>query len=353
MVILQKARTNSILSPKIEKERGSLLKKLGSLLKEGYSIKDSLKFIEKFEKKEVKIWIKQLQEGLGKGHLFHEELAGIGYSNKVCSQIYFASKYGDYSQTIIRCGKDLLAQEKLKKRIRALLSYPFLLLFFLLLALFLMRFLVLPNMENLFFEDKSQINIYTNFLVSFIYYSPQFLLSVFFFIVITYLIIRRKLKKLSSLDQIKFFVRWPFIKKYVKNYWTSFIFLEWGQLLKKGISFHQLVKIMSEEKASPVLKETGSVLAAEMRQGKSIKDALKTLPFFEDEALIIVNHGENLGQLGIEMLFYASYCEENLIDSLEKLLERIQPIIFIFIALMIIAIYGSMILPIYTMMEGI
>ncbi|MDN6162455.1 MAG: type II secretion system F family protein, partial [Atopostipes sp.] len=172
-------------------------------------------------------------------------------------------------------------------------------------------------------------------------------------IVSAYLFIQRILRQLSPLKQVHFFISWPFVQSYIKLYWTSFIFLEWGQLLKKGISFQQIIKMMSDENSSAVLKETGEVLSKEMKEGKSIKNALMVLPFFEDEALIAISHGEDLGQLGIEMLFYANYCEEELTEKLEKLLVKIQPIIFVFIAIMIIAIYASMILPVYTMMEGI
>lgn len=353
MVILQKAHTISILSPRIEKEKALFLKRLGGLLEEGYSIKHSLKFIEKFEKDEVKHWISSLQEGLVKGSSFHEELERIGYSSKTCSQIYLASQYGDYGKTISRCGEDLLEQEKFKKKVLSLLSYPLLLLVFLFSMLMLMRFLILPNMENLFSTNLSETNIYADFIVSFIYYSPQIIITTLFLLILGYSMMQRNLSTLSALERIRFFTKWPFIRDYLTNYWTSFIFLEWSQLLKNGVSFHEVIAIMSEEEASTVLKETGELLSNEMLQGKSVKEALEILPFFKEEALVVISHGENLGQLGTEMHIYSSYCNEELTEQLEKLLAMLQPIIFIFIALMIIAIYASMMLPIYTLMEGI
>lgn len=353
MATLQKAHIINILSPKIEKEKALLLKRLGGLLVEGYSIKDSLKLIEKFGKDDIKSWISSLQEGLVKGSSFHEELEKIGYSSKTCSQIYLASQYGDYGKTISRCGEDLLEQEKFKKKVRSLLSYPLLLLVFLFSMLMLMRFLILPNMENLFSSNLSETNIYADLLVSFIYYSPQIIIITLFLMILGYSMMKRNLSTISALERIRFFTKWPFIRAYLTNYWTSFIFLEWSQLLKKGLSFHQVIEIMSEEDASAVLKETGELLSNEMLQGKSVKEALEILPFFEEEALVVISHGENLGQLGIEMQVYSSYCKEELTEQIEKLLGILQPVIFIFIALMIIAIYASMILPIYTLMEGI
>lgn len=353
MATLQNIRIISILSPSIEKERALFLKRLGALLEEGYSIKNSLKFMSMFEKSQTKSWVTSLETGLVKGNALHVELERIGYSNKICSQIYLASRSGAYAKTIVQCGDDLIEQEKFKKRLWSLLSYPFILLAFLLFMLLLMRFLVLPNMQNMLSSNTTETNIYANFLVAFIYYSPQIMIVSLSGLVITSLYLEKKLSHFTTLEKIRFFSHWPIIRKYSTNYWTNFIFFEWGQLLKKGISFHEIIAMMSEEAASSVLKETGELLSKEMLQGKTVKEALKILPFFEDEAFIVINHGENLGQLGSEMLIYASYCEEALTEELEKALSRLQPLIFIFIALMIIAIYAAMILPIYTLMEGI
>lgn len=353
MAILRKTPINSILSPRDKKAKASFLKRLGSLLEEGYSLKKSLTFLKKLEIKDTKKWINQIEESLRKGKTLHGELEKIGFSKKICSQIYLASQYGNYGKCIRQCGEELLEEEKFKKRIKGLLAYPLILLFFLFSMILMMRFLVLPNMEGLFSNQFAKGNIYSNLIVRFIYYSPQFfLISSIIIIILTY-ITRKKLEKLAYLERIRFFIKWPFIRKYFSYYWTNFIFLEWGQLLKKGMSFQELIQLMSKEESSTVLKETGEKLSEEMIQGKRIKEALKTLPFFDEEALMVISHGENLGHLAIEMIFYAKYCEEELTRELEKILVIIQPLIFLFIAAMIIAIYAAMILPIYTMMEGI
>lgn len=352
MDIFQKILTLNILSPNVEKERGLFLKRIGDLLTEGYSIKHTLLFLERFEKPIIKQWVESIQKGLLQGSSFHEELAKIGFSSKICSQIYFASRYGDYGETIHHCGSQLLKEEEMKKKIRSLLNYPTILLLFLLSMLFIMRFLILPNMATLFLSNSMNTNIYSSKLVLFIYYTPQLLLGTLFLLVLTLYILWRKLERLSVLQQVNFFMKWPILNNYLKDYWTHFLFLEWGQLLKNGISFQELLAIMCAEDASAVLQETGAQLMNEMSQGKSIKEGLETLPFFKKEAMIVISHGENLGQLSTEMLIYSSYCESEFVDSIEKLLGKIQPIIFIFIALMIIAIYAAMMLPIFSLMEG-
>lgn len=352
MDLFQKLRTINILSPNLELQKGLFLKRIGMLLEEGYSIKNTLLFLEKFEKKEVKAWIESIQTGLLSGSNFQEELGEIGFSEKVCSQIYFASQYGNYGQTITRCGQQILDEQETKKKMKSLLSYPTILLFFLLIMLLVMRFLILPNMEQLFASTGEEGGIYSNKLVSIIYYSPQIIVGFILLSLVGGFLVKRKFNKISPIEQVEFLMKIPFVTPYLKDYWTHFFFFEWGHLLRNGSSFHEVVSIMQGKGASPLLQETGEVLAGEMSLGKTMKEAFAVLPFFHEEALVVVAHGENLGQLSTEMLIYAEHCQLEFSRRIEKLLEKMQPVIFSFIALMIIAIYASMMLPIFSMMEG-
>lgn len=348
-----KVRMNNILSLNLELKKGQFLKRVGMLLTEGYSIKNTLIFLDKFAGAEVKQWIQSIQKGLLAGNSFQEELSKIGFSEKICSQIYLATQFGDYGHTITQCGEQILSKEKTKKKLKSLLSYPIVLLIFLLVMLMVMRFLILPNMEKLIASTSTEGGIYTNKLVLFIYYSPQIIVGIILLSALAAYLIKRMLEKTTPVGRIIFWMKVPFLTPYLKDYWTHFFFFEWGQLLRNGCSFHEVVQIMQGEEASPLLKETGKILDREMSGGKKIKEALAKLPFLHEETLMVVAHGENLGQLSVEMEIYAEHCEVELIHRVERLLEKLQPVIFCFVALMIIAIYASMMLPIFSMMEGL
>lgn len=353
MASSQKKPISNILSREHLDEKGLFLTRVGKLLEEGYSLKDALNFLEKIEKEDIKTWIKVIQADLETGGTFHETLEKIGYSSKICSQIYFAYQFGDYAKTITRCGQQMLDNVEREKKIRSLLAYPILLVSFLLGMLMLMRFLVLPHMENLFGSTASEESLYSNYIVRLVYYSPQIIIGICATAVIVYFISRAKLEKLEIIDRYKFFMKLPIVHLYLKDYWTHFFFFEWSQLFKNGSSFQEIVSIMQAKDASELLQETGSVLAAEMKLGKSIHESVSILPYFHEEALLVIAHGENTGKLSIEMSIYANYCENELTTRVEKLMVKIQPVIFGFVALMIIAIYGALLLPVFSLMEGI
>lgn len=349
---LTKKFITNITSRERPYEKGVFLIRLGKLLESGYSIKDALTFLEKIEKRTTKNWINNIQKGLLEGNTFHEELAKLGFPNKVCAQIYIASKFGNYSQTIIQCGKQLISELERKKKFQSLATYPFFLTVFLVGMLFLMRFVILPHMDTLFYSTGSANNLYSNLIVQWIYYSPQIIIMSLIFFSLLFMMLQAILRDKNFVERMQLFIKIPFLKNYVKDYWSHFFFREWGELLKNGCSFQEILQIMKNEDASTILQDTAEILYQQMLQGIPIHKALDTLPFFHEEGKIVAGHGENLGRLGTEMLVYASYCENEFNDRVTALMGKIQPVIFILVAVMIIAIYASLMLPIFTLMEG-
>lgn len=352
MASFPKRFINNITSREQPSEKGMFLIRLGSLMDSGYSIKDALRFLKKIEKGMTLKWIEQVEEGMLRGNTFHDELERIGFPNKVCAQIYFASKFGNYNQAMIQCGEQLIDDLERKKKFKTLATYPFILVIFLIGMLLMMRFIILPHMNSLFNSTGSEGNIYSNLIVRWIYYSPQILIISLLTILLLIFIIKVILRDKNFIERIEIFNKVPFLKVYLKDYWSDFFFREWGSLLKNGCSFHEILTIMSHEEAAQLLQDVAHVLSAQLVQGISVHNSLNTLPFFHEEGKLVVNHGENIGQLGTEMLIYASFCENEFNTRIESLMGKLQPIIFSLVALMIIAIYASLMLPIFSLMKG-
>lgn len=353
MDLFQKLRTINTLSREKSTEKGLFLKRIGMLLEDGYAIKDALEFLAKIESGIVYDWTQRLQSELLTGGTFHKALENIGFSDRTCSQIYLAAQYGNYGQTIRQCGEHLLEKNDKRLKLRSLASYPVLLVGFLVGILIVMRVLIFPYMETLLTSMGSSDAVYSNGVVAIIYYSPYIISAVVIYHLILYYLLKQYLKSKTLIERVKFYTRIPLLKMYLKDYYSHFFFLEWGQLFYNGCSFQEIIQIMQGGDSSKLLNETGRHLSDKMLAGKSVYEAISSLPYFYEEGLLVISHGENIGKLGIEMLLYADYCETRLNTRIEKMMERIQPIIFSLVGLMIVAIYAALMLPMFTMMEGI
>ncbi|MER2063314.1 MAG: type II secretion system F family protein, partial [Alkalibacterium sp.] len=100
-----------------------------------------------------------------------------------------------------------------------------------------------------------------------------------------------------------------------------------------------------------LITEMGDYIEREMKQGKSFHESLKDLTFLKKEITLVVRQGEQSGHLGKELEMYARECEEELDKQIEQVMNWVQPVIFIFVALVIVAIYAALLLPTFNALQ--
>ena len=65
----------------------------------------------------------------------------------------------------------------------------------------------------------------------------------------------------------------------------------------------------------------------------------------------MIEYGEVKSKLGNELEIYAEEIWEHFFAKLKKATQFVQPLIFVFVAIVIVMIYAAMLLPIYQNME--
>jgi len=353
MDILQNKSIQATKSLKSSFSQGLFLKRLGTLLREGFSLKEALTFMRTISGKETLIWIDSIKKGLEQGNSLHEELKQLNFSERVCSQIYFSIIHGNFSDAVYQSGSQLLAQVDRRKKVKQLLNYPMMLVVFMVGMLLSMRYILLPHITQITSSDTSNIDFMTQMILKLIDTAPYWLLGVAGFILIASLLCRAYLSKKTALEKAVIYSKIPIFSLVYQLYQTQFFAFEWSQLIKGGSNLREIVTIMKENQTSKLINEVGEYLEDELIFGRAFQEILRDFSFFKKELPDIVKHGEVSGKMGGELELYSSQCEEELYARVEKSMEWIQPIVFSGIAVMIIAIYAALLLPTFSLLEGI
>lgn len=348
----KRTQVTSFLDIKRQNAQGVFLKRLGTLLKEGFSLKEALSFLKTISDEERTHLIDSILHELEKGSSFHEELSKHHFPEKTCAQIYFSLMHGNFHGTVWMAGIQLIEQAQKKKKFLQIINYPILLLGFMISMLFAMRLILLPHIEQIAGNHIENMGWIERGILLIVHTSPYWIGGFVLLNIVILISIRLHLKERTAIEKITFYTKIPFLKKYLQLYWTQFFSLEWSQLLKSGCSMKEITSIMGKDGISPFLQETGNWIEKEMSKGKSFQEALFPFRFLKSEVSEIITHGETSGNLGAELALFSSECEEEFNLRIEQMMERIQPIIFIFVALMIIAIYAALLLPTFNMLEG-
>ncbi|MDN6327460.1 MAG: type II secretion system F family protein, partial [Alkalibacterium sp.] len=309
-------------------QQGYFLKRCGQLLMDGFSLQEALIFLETIVDKHAKHMIETIHTEVSKGILFSEALKKAGFSDVVCSQLYFSLYHGHLAETALKAGEQLLKQAEKKKKMKAVLHYPAILFLFVIIMLLAMRFILLPHINDFVSVGSEQLNFGTRLIVSGVYYSPIILLVGSIISILSFLLLLFKSKKMTPLERVIWIAKWSPTSLY-RLYWSQFFSNEWGFLLKGNSGLLEVVTIMKQNTLSPLIKEIGAHIEQKMKQGESFHDSLKELTFLKREIMLVVRQGERSGQLGQELEMYALTCEEAFDKKVEQTINLIQPIIFI------------------------
>lgn len=234
-----------------------------------------------------------------------------------------------------------------------LLQYPFILMLVFFSVSVLLQLFLLPRFQSFYDSMGYTPNIFLKSFLHVMQSLPIYAIVTLSILVILVLFLTKLIYRKSALEKALFFSNVPILKSYYKLYQTTFLSREWSFLLKSGFSVNEITQIMGTQDFHPLLKGSSEEIGEMLKYGYSFSEAVSHLGFIEEEFMVIVAHGEQNGKLESELLFYSQFCLLKLEEKTMKAFVLIQPIVFGLIGLMIVAVYLSIFLPMFQVMESI
>ncbi|MCR2820385.1 competence type IV pilus assembly protein ComGB [Lederbergia panacisoli] len=334
------------------KEQGIFLSRASEMLKNGFTLLEVLHFFGKLEGKNHQLMDSMIND-LKSGHKIHEVFLKHHFDQGACVQLFFSEKHGFLADALLESGEYLQRMDEERKKLLKLMQYPLILIFILLFVGILLNTLLLPRFQNLYQSMGYEPTIGIKLVLHLMQNIPYYLLLIFIVCFVLFSILKWIFQKKSALEIASVFSSFPLINSIYKLYQTNFIAREWGYLLRSGFSINEIITIMESQMYRPLLQESAQQLKKMLLVGHSFGDALSKLSFIEKEMILIVNHGDKNGRVDKELLYYSQHCLQKLQEKTENIFLIIQPIIFSFIGLVVIAIYMSIFFPMFQMLDSI
>lgn len=327
-------------------QRKDFLILLADLLKNGFTLQESLTFMGKILKSEKKV-VRLLKKELAKGQPFYESFDQLGFTKEQVAQIRFADIHGNLMGTLETMGKQMELIKKKREELMKVMLYPCILFGFLMMMMLLIKYLLVPQLSELSQDGKQ-----SNWTLSFIQQMPMFLLFTVLLLCLLLLTFQKVMKKFPVLKQAQIKCKIPIYGQIYSHYLTSFFALEWSKLLLQGLELKQIFEVMQTEGNTELMKEMAVSLQKGMKRGKPIHRQMNDWSFLAEGMRVIFKQGEKKGKLGEELHIYGNKIWEQLMKKIEIWLQWLQPIIFLFVALLIVAVYAALLLPLYEGMNG-
>lgn len=333
------------------KQLPDFFSRMSTLLEEGYTFADCIAMLLPYHVHNYTYWEELIHtsfhNGAGPTSIF--ELLGVKKQYLVAIQL--AETTGQLANTLQIVAQQMSFHEKIKSRLTKLLLYPSLLFMFLGALFIAFRLYFLPNIEQMVYFRPSTEEVSTVQWTKFFLHVPDYfialLLCVLTICIAAFYFIQRKRVDI----QLKLILKLPLLSYCWRIIITRQFARSLGNLLVTGMSLQHSLEYLKEQTFQRHLAYVALIIENRIKFGDSLAGSVKAISFFFPRFEQFVDHGEKSGLLGRELLIYAELLDEKFETLLQSATLFIQPILFIVIAICVIAAYLSILLPMYQLLD--
>lgn len=245
-------------------------------------------------------------------------------------------------------------EAKTKRKIKSALSYPIFLLIIAFAALAVIAVFVMPNFSSMFDQFGADLPGISKAVINVSTFIQDNILNIilYVFLIIVIFILLGKLKSVRRLyDKIK--LNMPFFKNLTIASITSRFTNGFSVLLNSGIPLLSCVNTISKLLGNKIVEEKLQVVKNEISSGRTVAKSLETINLFPDMLIEMISVGESTGNLEEVLNKITDYFEEQLDIEIKSMTAAIEPVMIIFIGLIVVVVLLAIFLPMLELMSAI
>ena len=335
------------------KRQEEFVLRVGELYANGYSIVDAINSVSLHYSEKEKRDTQKMMDLLREGNNFNEVLHIFCFHADVLSLLYFSQKHGDLSHALVKSSQLLKRRRKLKQKLLDSIRYPILLSLIVIMMLFFINWILLPQFVNLFELMKVNQSWYIQLLLNILTVAPTFITFIFVILFSILLFFHLLWRTLPLSQKIQLLLRIPIMKNYFIDYQTYFFAEQTSNLLQAGLSIKECLHVFESQKHHEFLNLLAKNIKSELVAGKKFEEIVLNAPFLNNNLASVVIHGQKNGRLSQQLRDYSESLLQNQQKKLEKFLKKLQPTLLLLVGIFIMFLYVSIFIPMLQLMGGL
>ncbi|MCQ8118284.1 type II secretion system F family protein [Methylomonas rosea] len=334
-----------------QKEIGMLTGELATLLESGLPLDRSLTILMQLTEENPKLnkLVGEVLEKVKAGKALADALesqSGV-FSKFYLNMIRAGEMGGNLGGVLMRLSEYMERSQELKDTVSTALIYPAILLVMSLASLFVMLTFVVPQFKEMFDSAGQALPVPTQIVIGL----AEFLQSYWWVLLTVILgsvqIIKSQLadpagKKAWDGRLLKF----PLFGDIILTLEIANFSRTFGTLLGNGVSILKSLGIVRETVGNMVLADLLENAEAQLKQGRTMSDALAQQNLFPKLAVQMIKMGEETGKLEEMLMRVATIYDKQLKTTIQRMLALLEPALIISLGLMIGGIIVSILLAI-------
>jgi type IV pilus assembly protein PilC len=300
--------------------------------------------------------LKVIKESVESGSTFADALKKFPSTfDDLFRNLIAAGEIGGILDTILnRLAVFLEKNERLKRQIKGAMSYPVMVMAVALIVVTVLLLKVVPTFESMFMEFGGELPAPTQIVVDLSrwmqgnwYFLAAGGVAAWYLTKMTY----NHPKGRFVIDGL--FLRMPVLGDTIRKVAVARFCRTLGTMVSSGVPILDGLEICSRTAGNKVIE--AAVLKARdgISEGRSIAEPLTEAKVFPDMVCQMISVGESTGALDIMLNKIADFYDEEVDQAVENLTSMMEPLIMVFLGVVVGGFVIAMYLPIFSMAQNI
>lgn len=326
---------------------------LSVMLETGVPLTEALdSFCEQTPRKEFRQVLGTLRDEIYGGEKFSVAMSRWPrvFPTMMVSLMKASEASGTMAMMLGRIGEYLAKERRTARQIKGALGYPmFMMGFAVLMTVFLMAF-VLPRFAKIYEMRSATLPAPTKFLLGiskfcttqYMYYGPALVL-----LAISVFLALRHPAGQKARDWLR--LNSPIVGKMYRQLYITRAARTMATLLSSGVNLLDIIGICRGVTSNKYYDDLWTRMEGGIREGKQMSEAIFEAPFISRNIASMISSGERSGRLANVMERIAVFSEEELDVAVKQVTAYIEPIMIVFMGLVVGGVAMALLLPVFSM----
>lgn len=338
-------------SPMSLKDLSSFCRELGTMLESGMDILSVLDvLIDGAPHKDIKEVLQNVSDSLHDGQSFSDALMEHKqfFPNIMIYMFKAGEANGQLSQVAITLAEQFDKENKIQKKIKTAMIYPTILAIVSIIVVLAIFIVIMPSFSEVFMDvDLPWITQALMKMSQFLVKYSYFVLGFFILFIVVFILLWKQPKVQNAWARYK--IKIPKIGRFIQTIYTSRFARSLGSLYISGVNIITALELTASTVNNVYLEQQIKNASMGLKEGQSLSHAIEQVDGLDYKLVRSVSVGEESGKLDIILNSLSDEYDADASQAIEKLLALMEPVLILFLGLVVGIIVIAVLLPIYSM----
>ena len=272
------------------------------------------------------------------------------FDNLFVNMVRAGETGGFLSDVLERLADYLEASVALKRKVKSALMYPAIVLSIAFLILVLLIVKVIPVFESMFMDFGAELPLPTRILIATSHFAISWWWLIVAFAIGAFLLLKWYTNTTRGRLQLHIlYFNLPVFGQLIRKVAIAKFTSTLASLISSGVSIIQSLEIVSEASTNEVLKLVIIDATRRTERGDPIADAFNSSPYIPKMVSKMISIGETTGKLDALLSRVSIFYTEQVNTAVDGITSLIEPVMIVFLGVIIGSVMLAMFMPIFQM----